>query len=118
MSGPPGTLVYARGFFKEICSWRGFCDEGKSAVRLDGNQGRNGDTGPYVRSASVEFFTKVHGLHATGTKSRTDRWRGSRLASRDEETLRDPNEARRSVQRSVQERKTHNYLCLCIEGCF
>ena len=114
MAGAAGTLVYTRSFLEEVGGGRSFCDEGESAVRLDGNQGGYGNTGLYVRSASIEFFAEVHGLHATRTKSRTDRGRGSSLASRDEETLWKTHADKERNQQKVS--GTHNYLSFSVES--
>lgn len=82
-----GALLDAGSLLEEVGGGRCFRVEGEGSVRLDEDLSGNGDTGLDVRSASVELLAKVHGLDTTSTKSGTDRGRGCRLASRDEETL-------------------------------
>ena len=95
MSGTAGALFDARRFHEEVCGRGRFRDEGESALRLDGNQGGNGNPRLNVRSASIEFFAEVHRLYAAGTESRTHWRRGCGLASRDEKTLPTGPEVRR-----------------------
>ena len=69
-----GALLYPGCFLQKVSGGGRFGDEGESAVRLDGNQGGNRNTGLNVRSASIELLAEVHGLDTASTKSRTDRW--------------------------------------------
>ena len=87
VAGSAGALLDAGSLLEKVSSGRSFCNEGEGAVRLDKNLSGNGDARFDVSSASVEFLAKIHGLDTTSTERRTDRRRGRRLASRDEETL-------------------------------
>jgi hypothetical protein len=80
-------FFYAGSFFEEIRSWGRFGDEGERAVRLDGDKRGSGYPWFYVCCASVELLAKIHRLDSTGSESRTDRWRRSGFACRNQNTL-------------------------------
>ena len=114
VAGSAGALLDAGSLLEKVSSGRSFCNEGEGAVRLDKDLSGNGDARFDVSSASVEFLAKSHGLDTTSTKRRTDRRRGRRLASRDEETLWKTHADKERNQQKVS--GTHNYLSFSVES--
>lgn len=81
------ALFDACGLFEEVGDGRCLCDEGESAVWLDGDQGGDGHARLYVCCARVELFAKVHGLDAARAEGWADGRAGGRLARADDYAL-------------------------------